>query len=92
MADMRDLQIFIHDVSLVTGKMPTPGEIFAALLAARSPAAALVKDGAIILTGATDREGVWAYEARALSQGGLAVSQNGTQTLTAAELKAMLGM
>jgi hypothetical protein len=91
MADMRDLQIFIHDASLVSGKMPSPSDIFAALVAAGSPAAEHVKSGAIILTGATERESVWAYETRALTQGGLIVCQNGVETLTTAELKQRIG-
>jgi hypothetical protein len=91
LADMRDLQIFIHDSSLASGKMPTPAEIFDALLKAGSPAAEHVKSGAIILTGATERESVWAYETRAVTQGGLVVSQNGVETLTAAELKQRVG-
>jgi hypothetical protein len=89
-ADMRDLQVFIHDASLAAGKMPAPGVIYAALVAARSPAAERVRSGAILLTGATRREGVWAYETRALTQGGLVVSQNGVETLSAAELKERL--
>jgi hypothetical protein len=90
-ADMRDLQIFIHDASLVSGQMPTPGAIYAALVDSGSPAADLVKGGAIILTAATRREGVWAYETRALTQGGLVVSQNGVETLSAAELRQRIG-
>lgn len=89
--DMFDLQVFIHDASLAAGKMPAPATIYRALVAAKSPAAELVKDGSIILTGATQRDGVWAYEARAILQGGLAVSQNGVETLTAEQLKARLG-
>ncbi len=91
LADMRDLQIFIHDASLVTGKMPSGAAIFAALVEARSPAAPLVKDGAIILTGTTERESVWAFEARAYLNGGMVVTQNGVEKLTAAELKERLG-
>jgi hypothetical protein len=90
-ADMRDIQIYVHDSSLVSGKMPSPGEVYAALVKAGSPAAEHLKSGAIILTGSPDRDSVWAYETRALMQGGLVVSQNGVETLTAAELKQRLG-
>lgn len=89
--DMADLQVFIHDFSLASGKMPPPATVFQALVAAKSPAAELVKDGSIMLTGATQRDGVWAYETRAIFEGGFAVSQNGVETLTAAQLKARLG-
>jgi hypothetical protein len=91
LADMRDLQVYIHDASLASGKMPTPGEVFVALLAAGSPAAEHLKSGAIILTNATDRASVWGYETRARADGGMVVSQNGVETLTAAQLKQRLG-
>ncbi|HEY1186203.1 MAG TPA: hypothetical protein VGE74_01040 [Gemmata sp.] len=91
MADMRDLQIFIHDSSLVLGRMPTGAEVYAALVEARSPAAALVKEGAIIVTGAKERESVWAFEARAYLNGGLVVTHNGVERVTAEELKKLLG-
>ncbi len=91
LADMRDLQVFIHDASIAANKMPTPGDIYNALVAARSPCAEHVKAGSIILTGATERESVWAYETAALTGAGLVVSHNGVEKLTAAELKARLG-
>ncbi|MBY0459593.1 MAG: hypothetical protein K2V38_19925 [Gemmataceae bacterium] len=91
MADMRDLQIFIDNASGASGRMPTGLEVYKALVAARSPTAKLVEDGTIVLTGATQREAVWAFEANALLNGGLVVSQNGVETLTADELKKRLG-
>ncbi|MDY3563203.1 hypothetical protein R5W23_004702 [Gemmata sp. JC673] len=91
MADMRDLQLFIDTASLASGKMPSGAEIYEALVAARAPTAALVKDGAIVLTGTRERESVWAFEANAYLKGGLVVSQNGVERLTADELKQRLG-
>ncbi len=89
--DMFHVQIFIHDSSLVTGRMPAPALTYAALIKAESPAAELVKDGAIILTTTTQRDSIWAFEARAYLNGGFVVSQNGVETLTASELKKRLG-
>ncbi|MCI0701731.1 MAG: hypothetical protein L0241_11665 [Planctomycetia bacterium] len=85
-ADMQEIFIFINDRSGATGKMPDIQTTYAALVEAKSKAAPLVKDGTIILTGSTQRESVWAYEANALLNGGLVVSQNGVETLTAAQL------
>jgi hypothetical protein len=90
-ADMKEVWVFIDNASGATGKMPPPVTTFQALVAAESPAAKLVKNGSIILTGATQREGVWAFEARAATDGGLVASQNGVERLTAAQLKARLG-
>jgi hypothetical protein len=90
-ADMKGVWVFIENRSGATGQMPPPATTYAALVAAKSPAAALVKDGAIILTSATAREGVWAYEARAYLSGGVVATNSGVETMTAAELKHRLG-
>ncbi|MBX9583254.1 MAG: hypothetical protein K2X87_23375, partial [Gemmataceae bacterium] len=68
------------------GRMPSADQVRAALRAAGSPAAGLVKAKAIVLTGATSREEVWAYEAAARARGGLVAGPNGVETLTADEL------
>ncbi len=90
-ADMKEVWIFIENASGVSGRMPQPGLVYSALVKAESKAAELVKDGSIYLTGATARESVWAFEWKALAQGGWVASQNGVENLSAAELKRRLG-
>lgn len=90
-ADMKEVWIFIENASGASGKMPSQALTYQALVKAESKAAPLVKDGSIYLTGATTRESVWAFEMKALTQGGLVATQNGVETLTAAELKKRLG-
>ena len=90
-ADMKEVWVFIENASGASGKMPTQLEIYQALVAASFTSGALVKDGSIYLTGATKRESIWAFETKALTSGGLVCSQNGVETLTAAELKKRLG-
>ena len=92
-ADMKDVWVFIEGASLASGKMPTPALTFQALVAAKSPAAALVKSGAIFLVPTTARESVWAFDMQAFMNGGdvLVASQNGLETVTAAQLKSLLG-
>lgn len=90
-ADMKEVWIFIENASGASGKMPSPALTYQALVTAESKAAPLVKDGSIYLTGATTRESVWAFEMKALTHGGLVATQNGVETLTAAELKKRLG-
>jgi type V secretory pathway adhesin AidA len=85
-ADMKDVWVYIENASGASGSMPSPGSIQEALELAGSPAAKLVKDRAIVLTGATMRDSIWAHEAAALTKGGLAASQNGVERLTADEL------
>lgn len=89
MKDMEDIRLFIHDVSAVSGKMPSKQQVLAALTQAGSPAAQLVKSEAIIINPA--RADIWAYEAKALQQGGWVASSNGVEQLSAAELKRRLG-
>jgi hypothetical protein len=90
-ADMNDVWVFVENRSGASGKMPSVQDIQAALVEAKSPAAELVRYGSIVLTGSGTRESVWAYERNALTNGGWVVSQNGVETVTAAELKNRLG-
>ncbi len=92
LAEMKDVHIFMENASVVDGKMPKPSAVYEALVAAGSKKAAEhVRLGSIVLTGATQRESIWAYDYNALTNGGYAVTQNGVETLTAAELKQRLG-
>lgn len=92
LAEMKDVHLFIENASVVDGRMPKPSAVYEALVAAGSKKAAEhVRLGSIVLTGATQRESIWAYDYSALTNGGYAVSQNGVETLTAAELKQRLG-
>jgi hypothetical protein len=91
-ADMKEVWIFIENFSGANGgKIPSQVLIYKALVAAESKAAPLVKDGSIYLTDTKTRESIWAFETKALTSGGLVCSQNGVETLTAAELKKRLG-
>jgi len=87
--DMEDIRTFI-DTASINGQMPSPDLVKAALMQSESPASALVQQKAIILTGAKARESVWAYEAAAVQRGGLIVTQNGVETVTADDLKRRL--
>jgi hypothetical protein len=90
--DMKEVWIYIENRSGATDKMPPPQEVLGALVQAKSPAADLVKYGSIVLTGARTRDSIWAYEKNALTNGGWVASQNGVETLTAAELMSRLGV
>lgn len=90
-ADMNEVWIFIENRSLATGKMPPPEAVYAALVEANATAAGLVKNSDIILTGATTRESVWAYERNAPTQGGWIATQNGPEQVTAKEFAQRVG-
>ncbi len=89
--DLEDVRIFIDNASGASGQMPAPKATFAALQQSGSPAFGLVQKGAITLVPARTREGIWAYETAALQRGGWATGANGTETLTAVELRRRLG-
>lgn len=86
-ADMKEVHLFIENFSLASGSMPDEKTIYAALVEAKAASAALVKSGAIVLTGSRTRESVWAFEAAGVKNGGLAATQNGVETKSAEELK-----
>lgn len=88
--DLEDIRLFI-DTASAAGRMPSARLTYTALVAAESPAAGAVKSGAIVLTGATTREAVWAFELGALTAGGRVVGANGVETLTADGLARRLG-
>jgi hypothetical protein len=90
-ADMNEVWIFIENRSLATGQMPRPETVYAALVQTNATAAGLVKSNDIILTGATTRESVWAYERNAPTQGGWIATQNGPEQVTAKEFAQRLG-
>ena len=71
--------------------MPASADVPDRADAAKSPAANLAVDGSITLTGSTTRESVWAFETKARTQGGWVASQNGVESMTAAELTRRLG-
>jgi hypothetical protein len=90
--DMEDIRIYIDNASGASGVMPSPQQVYEALVAANSPAAALVRSKAIILTGARTREEIWALDAAALQNGGLICGPNGVESVAAAGLKQRLGL
>ena len=91
MKDMDDIRLFIDTASQASGRMPDVQTVYGALVQSGSPAAKLVASRAIILTGAQTRESVWAYEAKAATQGGMIAGPNGVETVTAAELQRRAG-
>lgn len=83
--EMGNLRIFIENASLSSGRMPSVDEIRAAATMADPKLAQMLKDGSIVLTGAKERESVWAYEKDVTTKGGFVLSQNGVERLTAEE-------
>lgn len=91
MHEMNNLRLFIDNASVASGRMPSREEIFASAKQGDPKLAQFLQDGSIILTGATTREGVWAYEKDAPTRGGLVVTASGVERLSPDELRQRMG-
>lgn len=90
--DLQDLNLFIQSYSLENDRMPDAATILAVLK--KEPGMArLAKDieeGFVVLTNIRQREGVWAYDKSVLTGGGMVLTNQGVERLTAQELQARL--
>jgi len=59
--ELKNIHLFIETASTETGKLPTIAQIKTALKKEDPKAFALVEDGTIQLTGANNRETIWAF-------------------------------
>ncbi|MCE9533108.1 MAG: hypothetical protein K8T89_18575 [Planctomycetes bacterium] len=90
--DLKNIQVFIESASAETGKVPSKEAIVEALKMAKAAnLVKLIEEGAIVLTGTTERESVWAYDKNAPEKGGFILSNSGIEKLDAAEVKKRLG-
>src|SRR5262249_18466387 len=90
--DMKNLHTYHYDASLASGKMPTAKQIFDDVQKGAPNIAKLITDKVIVLTGAKTRESIWAYTSQEQSTAGyyLAISNNGVEQLSAAQLNQRL--
>lgn len=92
MNDMAQLRVFIESASLASGRMPTVQETYQALKQEAPNLAKLIDEQVIVLNPARTREEIWAYEASALTDGGVVLSGSGVERMDAATLKQRLGV
>jgi hypothetical protein len=85
--ELKNLQLFIENASLASGKMPTVQEIWAAVQQEDKKLAEFIQDGTIVLTGATTREACWAYQKDADTKGGWILTNSGAERVDAATAK-----
>ncbi len=93
LAELKDLHLYMDTASGVTGKLPDKETTVAALKMEKG-AVNLVKaieDGSLVLTGATSRDDVWAYEKNAPVSGGYVLTSNGVDKLDAEAAKKRIG-
>ncbi|VTR97210.1 hypothetical protein [Tuwongella immobilis] len=90
--DLANLRIYIESASLASGSMPGPQQILADVSRDLPGVVKAVQEGSLVLTGIRQREGVWAYEAAALSQanGGMVLTNNGVERMSPQQLQQAL--
>lgn len=88
--EFEDLKIYLNDASLVSGRMPTKDEIIAATKQGHPKVYQAIMDGQIVLTGASSREAVWAYQKDAPKNGGIVLTSSGVETMSAQQLRQRL--
>jgi hypothetical protein len=89
---MNGLGVYILSLDTDKGKMPTKQEVYAALKddITQRPLLEKINDGTIILTGSTNRAGLWAYEKGADVSGGVGLVGPSAQRLSADDIKKLL--
>lgn len=90
MNDLTQIRIFIENASAASGSMPNVNETYAALKREAPRIAELIDTRVITLNPARNREQVWAYETAAYQVGGMVVTSNGVERMTAAQLQQRL--
>ena len=93
LTQMEQLGTIMFALELQDNKMPTVDGVKADLMA--NPDARdllkLINEGVIILTGTTDRQGMWAYEIDSDKVGGIILVSGRARRATADEVKKYLG-
>lgn len=88
--EMKGLHLFIENASAATGRMPTKDQVMDTVKKEDAKLYQFLQDGLIVLTDIKTREGIWAFEKDAATNGGFILSQNGVERLTADEVKSRM--
>jgi hypothetical protein len=90
MNDMRQMGMEITAWELDNNRMPNRNEAYA-LISKYPNYKKLLDDGTVILTGTTDRSGLWAYEVEADTKGGIGLVAGVANRYSADDIKQYLG-
>jgi hypothetical protein len=90
LADMDQLGKFITQQETELGKMPSIADIKTYIKRDAPKILAAIDEGTIILTGSTNRSGLWAYEVDADKAGGIVLVAGTARRATADEAKQLL--
>jgi hypothetical protein len=92
LAMMSGLALHIVALDTQNGRMPTRQELYDSIkdVVTERPLVEKINDGTIILTGSTDRSGLWAYEKGAEVSGGVALIAGSAQRYAAEDIQKFL--
>jgi hypothetical protein len=88
--DLKQIGLLITQWEIENNRMPNVSEI-KSLLASAPNLKELIDTGSVILTGTTERSGLWAYEIEADVKGGLGLVAGVPNRYSADDIKQMLG-
>ena len=91
LSDMQQLGQFMTMMELESNRMPQPATVKEFIRRDAPKLVALLDDGTIILTGTSNRSGLWAYEVDADKFGGIALIAGTPQRLSKEEIQRWLG-
>jgi hypothetical protein len=88
-AELHDLHLFMTQAKLASGRTPTSEQTWNALNQpdGNRKLVALIQDGTIVLVPNPGEEGLWAYGKDAPTMGGMVLTHNGVERVTADEFK-----
>jgi hypothetical protein len=87
MAELHDLHLFMNNAKLSLGRVPTKQETWEALNRpdGNRQLVKLIQDGTLILVPQPQDEGLWAYSKEAPTLGGIVLTHDGAERVTANE-------
>jgi hypothetical protein len=90
LADMQQLGQFMTMMQLETNQMPKPAAVKEFIRRDAPKLVSLIEDGTIVLTGTSDRSGLWAYEIDADKLGGIGLLAGTPQRMSQEEIQRWL--
>ena len=88
-SDLDQMKIYIETLASESDKFPSGESVKTTLSGDRQMSSLwkLVADGSIVIAPMKQREGIWAYEKLAMTEGGIVLSNQGVQRMEASELQ-----
>lgn len=87
--ELKQLHLFMYNAYTADGQVPVSTATYQVIYKEDQKLYNLIKDGLVVLVERPTPEGVWAYVREAPERGGLVVTQQGVDRMTAAQFAAL---